>query len=120
MPPSRDERSLRDADRNVLRLEQNDEERERLGEDRDAFEQEQRQVDRAGDLSAPRSAGAPIASAAPAASLPMPRPAPMTTQPEAEPGAHERNRITFHSSNPPSEWLLVMRVDRHAHEHGGQ
>jgi hypothetical protein len=92
------------ADRNVLRFEQNDEECENLGEDRDAFEQEERQIDRAGDLRGRARltadglcrARCELADAKTGADY---------DEAQAEPGAHERNCITFHSSNPPSEWL---------------
>ena len=59
---------------------QHDQQHEHFGEDRHAFEQEERKVDGAGDLVGGAGCRA-MPSAAAAASLPMPRPAPITTMP---------------------------------------
>ena len=91
------------------RLQQHDQQREHFRQNRHAFEQEERQVDRAGDLAAALGWRA-MPSAAAAASLPMPRPAPITIMPR--PSAAPKQ--VQHARRPPAACGGFLRADDRA------
>src|SRR4051794_1600497 len=83
------------ASSSTLRLLQHDQEREHLGENRDAFEQEERKVHRTGDLRrrARLTADGFRGSSRQATDA---EPGAENDEAQAKTGAHERNCITFH------------------------
>src|SRR6187399_1688790 len=99
------------ASTSARRLLQNDQQREDFGENRDAFEQEQRKVHRAGDLRGRArlaadgfgSSGREASDAETGAE---------NDEAQSETGAHERNCITFHCFSLPRKGTPLRRSGR--------